>query len=801
MSLSFRRYLSVLLTLWAADSWAAQQPHIGYIYPAGARQGTTVKVTVGGQYLKGAEKVHFLDKGLRASVIQFSRQPNNLNKEQRQLIEDRLKEVKIMRFNEQSGISSPVKSVQKQKKKQMQSMMMDDKEKTEQVKMPQLPLLHDLENKSIRELEHIKNIIFMPRRMKQLNKQIAELVLIEITVEPNALPGNRELRIETKNGLTNPIIFQVGTLPETTELEPNGEKIDIDHTRIKRSSSKPKPNPIELPVVINGQIMPGDVDRFQFTAQKGQELVIEAQARSLIPYLADAVPGWFQAMLTLYDSTGKEIAFADDYRFKPDPVLLYKILQNGEYELQIRDAIYRGREDFVYHISIGQTPFITQMFPLGSRQGVKTVASIEGWNLPANRLPLDTTAVSKSFKKINLSYDKKISNLIPYAVDSLAECDEEESNNSIKNPQKISLPKIINGKIQSQGDIDVFRFEGKAGDKIVAEVYARRLNSPLDSLLRLTDRSGKVLRFNDDHVLKDSHLHKDIVGLVTHHADSYLLADLTEDGTYYIHLSDTTEHGGKSFGYRLRLSNPIADFALRVIPSSLYMRAGSTVPITVHAMRKDGFNGPIEVIASDTATGFKVNGALIPAGYDSIRMTVTAPGKVPAQPIALQIQGRAHLDNKTITNTAVAADDVMQAFLYRHLVPARELMVAFKETKWPDPSVELAGKIPVQITKGNTSKIQIKMKRKKKVLKEMRLKLTEPPDGLTIQDVTVVPEGLEFNIKADKDAAVKTGFKDNLIIEVFREYVPKRQKNKPNPKKSRYSMGFFPAIPIEIVQQ
>jgi hypothetical protein len=327
------------------------------------------------------------------------------------------------------------------------------------------------------------------------------------------------------------------------------------------------------------------------------------------------------------------------------------------------------------------------------------------------------------------------------------------------------------------------------------------LNSPLDSLLRLTDRSGKVLRFNDDHVLKDSHLHKDIVGLVTHHADSYLLADLTEDGTYYIHLSDTTEHGGKSFGYRLRLSNPIADFALRVIPSSLYMRAGSTVPITVHAMRKDGFNGPIEVIASDTATGFKVNGGLIPAGYDSIRMTVTAPGKVPAQPIALQIQGRARLDNKTITNTAVAADDVMQAFLYRHLVPAKELMVAFKETKWPDPSVELAGKIPVQITKGNTSKIQIKMKRGKKVLKEMRLKLTEPPDGLTIQDVTVVPEGLEFNIKADKDAAVKTGFKDNLIIEVFREYVPKRQKNKPNPKKSRYSMGFFPAIPIEIVQQ
>jgi hypothetical protein len=82
----------------------------------------------------------------------------------------------------------------------------------------------------------------------------------------------------------------------------------------------------------------------------------------------------------------------------------------------------------------------------------------------------------------------------------------------------------------------------------------------------------------------------------------------------------------------------------------------------------------------------------------------------------------------------------------------------------------------------------------------MQLKLTEPPDGLTIQDVTVVPEGLEFKIKADKDTAVKTGFKDNLIIEVFREHIPEKQKDKPNPQKSRYSMGFFPAIPIEIVQ-
>ena len=46
---------------------------------------------------------------------------------------------------------------------------------------------------------------------------------------------------------------------------------------------------------------------------------LAAAARELVPYLADAVPGWFQATLVLYDKKGKEVAYADDYRFNPDP--------------------------------------------------------------------------------------------------------------------------------------------------------------------------------------------------------------------------------------------------------------------------------------------------------------------------------------------------------------------------------------------------------------------------------------------------------------------------------------------------
>ena len=73
-----------------------------------------------------------------------------------------------------------------------------------------------------------------------------------------------------------------------------------------------------------------------------------------------------------------------------------------------------------------------------------------------------------------------------------------------------------------------------------------------------------------------------------------LVADmLPTDGTYYVHLYDAQHEGGPEYGYRLRISPPRPDFELRVVPSSINIRAGSSEVITVHAVRRDGFNGPI----------------------------------------------------------------------------------------------------------------------------------------------------------------------------------------------------------------
>ena len=81
---------------------------------------------------------------------------------------------------------------------------------------------------------------------------------------------------------------------------------------------------ITVPCTMNGQIAAGEVNRYRFQASKGQRLVISAKARELVPYVADGVPGWFQAVLRLRDANGKEVAYNDDFRFNPDPVHLFR---------------------------------------------------------------------------------------------------------------------------------------------------------------------------------------------------------------------------------------------------------------------------------------------------------------------------------------------------------------------------------------------------------------------------------------------------------------------------------------------
>ena len=243
----------------------------------------------------------------------------------------------------------------------------------------------------------------------------------------------------------------------------------------------------------------------------------------------------------------------------------------------------------------------------------------------------------------------------------------------------MELPVIVNGRMDQPNDCDVFRFAGRAGQTIAAEVYARRLDSPLDSVLKLTDSAGKLLAWNDDHEDPGS-------GVNTHHADSYLLAKLPADGTYAIHLSDTARNGGDEFAYRLRISEARPDFALRVVPSSISLRSKSTAQVSVYAIRKDGFTEPIRLSLSNPPPGFSATPVSITGTQEVVRLTVKTTLVETEEPVNLTVAGSAKIAGQEVMHDAVPAEDRMQAFLWRHLVPASELKaLVFNPAAQPPP--------------------------------------------------------------------------------------------------------------------
>jgi hypothetical protein len=742
---------------------AQNVPRIGYVFPAGGKSGTTFSAVVGGQFLENATNLTFSGGGIHATVVDFHKPMNQgvfntLRDKLRGLQDKKQAWAKAVR----QGDTPPPSSTNTW-------TAADEKQMAE-----------------IRE-QMAKN---PPNR--NATPAIAEVATLKVTIDAEAAPGDREIRAGTATALSNPLKFRVGQLAEFSK--PPAQAPNPEADRFRERSGKPTnavPSKAGLrvtpPTVINGQIMPGVVDRYRFFARHGQSFVIAASARELIPYIADAVPGWFQAALTLYDSKGREVAYNDDFRFRTDPVLLCKIPADGEYLLEVKDAIYRGREDFVYRLTLGELPFVTGIYPLGGPAGRTTEIEVTGWNLPVNQAVFDARDCADGIQRLIVSDGTNMAGTAAFAVDTLPDASERDSNDAPPGAQLIELPLIINGRIEKPGDVDVFRFSGRAGETVVAEVMARRLDSPLDGVLQLTDAAGKQIAFNDDNEDKGS-------GLNTHHADPRIAVMLPADGDYFLRLGDTQGKGGLEYAYRLRISAPRPDFALRLVPSAINLR-GASATVTVYALRRDGFTNEIVLALKDAPPGFTLSGGKIPAGQEQVKATLAGPALPTDERFQLELEGRATIAGVPVSRPVVPADDLMQAFFYRHLVTAQELPVTVAGRFGQRGAVKILSPLPLIIPAGGSARVAVGFPRGP-FIDRMQFELSDPPPGLVLEGTTLNKSGVELVLQSDA-ALFKAGLKGNLIVNVSAARTSKPAKGAGAGR--RAAVGTLPAIPFECV--
>lgn len=758
-------------------------PHVGYAYPAGGQQGTTFTMSLGGQSLAEAEEVLFAGPGLSAKIVSYDRpmtqkEFNDLREKIQSLMERRAAA---------KGLPPPPRFDGLKKEEAKKQTAATEAKKAEPAAPTEKPVWTPEDEKVLTDL---RTQAMTKRPNRQGNPAIAETVTLEVRIAADARIGEHQLRLRTPSGLSNPVKIQVGDLPEFTKPvvtatmnpAPRGKR---DTTR-RPNRPQNADREITLPATVNGQILPGAVDRYRFNAKQGEHLTVAVSARSLIPYLADAVPGWFQATVALYDEQGREVAYGDSFRFDPDPVLAYEIPADGEYAIEVKDSIYRGREDFVYRIAIGERPFVTSIFPLGGRDAGPATFQLTGWNLPMKQLTIDTKDKAPGTFVLAVRNRGQLSNVVRFALDQQPETLEAEPNDKPETAQRLSLPIVVDGRIDKPGDRDLYRIDGKAGEEIVAEIFARRLGSPLDSSLTLTDASGKQLAFNDDFEDKGA-------GLMTHQADSRITAKLPADGVYFVEVTDVEHHGGQAYGYRLRVGAPQPDFELRVVPSSINVRAGTHTPITVYALRRDGFNGEILLGLENAPRGFGLSGARIPPGQDKVTLTLAAPQSARDDLDHITVVGAASIDGKPVGHVAVPAEDMMQAFAYHHLVPAEDLLVDVIGR--PGAACRVLTHAPVQLPVGGKATLEIGTSAARG-LREVQIELTDAPEGITAKAKSNGANLVEIELTCDA-AKVKPGLEGNLILNA---YGIRAITNGPKGRQpARIPLGSVPAIPFQVI--
>jgi len=295
-------------------------------------------------------------------------------------------------------------------------------------------------------------------------------VTLELEISPDAAIGEVGMRLQTPLGTSPMARFAVEPYyGESPDREPNDTPEEAVETY--------------LPAILVGTISkPGDVDYYKISVKNGEQLVFQNAAAELGSSL-EPVVGIYDATQTLVKTFGE-----DGGRDSND--FAYTFAKGGTYYIRVADYQEGGSGRHFYRFKVGQFPMAMAAFPLGLEEGKEREIHLTGYNLNAkvavkgDASPEDRHAVifrpqgakDASFNRVTLALGRE------------PEVLAAGTNTTLAKAQELTGPVTVNGKLEA-GE-NYFRFRARKEQKLVFEVNASRLGSPLDSLLEILDTKG-----------------------------------------------------------------------------------------------------------------------------------------------------------------------------------------------------------------------------------------------------------------------------------------------------------------------
>ncbi len=448
---------------------------------------------------------------------------------------------------------------------------------------------------------------------KPVSSEPGKLVF-DITLSADAPVGVCGLRLATRNGLTNTVLFHIEDLP------------------VKGNVASDKPVSLAMPVCVWGAFRESTLDRCTVAVAAGERVSFECIANRLGK---DADP-----LLTIRDATGNFILERDndpglyfDFRFA------HTFEKAGTYTLELRDARLRASEHHHYILRVGKFhaervavpsavavadrlagPFFHQVkrpgdngsvwLPVSTAEGPITVAK----DFDALR---DNALSQATSGPVHVAYL-----LSPMRANLFLALDRSITVGSAQATPAV-VPGVLCGVLKQPGRRQVFAVQLEKGQRIFVRAEAKALNSPADLELTITDRTGREQRRGQDK--PDG-------------TESTLDFTATIPGTYGIAVRDTLRDGSDAHAYRITVrAEPFppavtAEVEALTVPQGNYQ----IVPLTI---TRNGNKGPITLSLDGAPKGLKLTPDTISETENAIVCKIEADSTTPVSVHTIQIIG------------------------------------------------------------------------------------------------------------------------------------------------------------------
>jgi len=470
------------------------------------------------------------------------------------------------------------------------------------------------------ELEEADELAFSDPRITAVRKldsagQVERNKYV-VTIAPDVPEGVYEARVMSRLGMSSSRVFCVSTVPEVRQKSGN--------------HSLDKAMELAVDSVCNATMTERAVDHYTFQGRKGQRVIVQCATRGID---SRAI-----AVLVVADSQGRDLMVE-----RRGGALDFTVPEDGRYVVKVHELTYQGGAEFFYRLSLRELP--------------------EGAPIPA--LPTTRPVNAFSWPPVGLS-----------AQAATAEVEDSDA------PQKITLPADIAGRFYPAADVDVYEFEAKKGEVWWIEVGSERLGLPTDPSIIVQH----VTKNGDQEQVTDVAEFSDIPSPVKVSSNGYAYdgppynagtsdalgkLEIKQDGVYRLRITDL--FGGTRSDarneYRLVIRKAAPDFAIVAWPlhmglrngdrnalsKPIALRGGATMALEVVAIRRDGFDGPIELVMENLPAGVRAQGLTIPAGQSRGIMLLTAEVDAPRGITNAEFVGRAEINGETVTRQGYMA--------------------------------------------------------------------------------------------------------------------------------------------------